>query len=259
MRTLSKVVASMALVLSACPDPTELPTGNCASSSIGCQPGDPCTNDAECRSGGDSAASCDATGNVCVTVCGTTTIVSPLHLDATKFCREIDGDLRIEPDFPSLDASAFPYLTRVRGNLLALTPTGAPAAQSITFSALQTVDGDLKVGPLANLTRLSLPRLQSAHVLAVVSSPKLEHVSLPVLTTVRGALALANLRSLVRLDIGALRTVEGDLSLQGLCELPWSQANRISTLGTTQAVHGIGCCSSTDRYACGNPGECNCQ
>jgi hypothetical protein len=126
------------------PSGTASCVASCADGDLGCQPGDPCSTDEECSSGGDSNASCDPEGKVCVTVCPTTSIVSQANLDAARYCREINGDLIVNPNFATIPANALPYLTRIRGafnaDLSGVLNTGA---QSITLSALRTVDGRL--------------------------------------------------------------------------------------------------------------------
>ena len=126
------------------PSGTASCTASCLSSGIGCQPGDTCVTDADCKFGGDNSATCEPTAKVCVRVCEAMIIVSQDNLEAARYCKEIDGDLKIEPAFATLPATALPYLTRVRGSLLALNPFGTPDAISITPGALRTVDGEVK-------------------------------------------------------------------------------------------------------------------
>ena len=87
---------------------------SCTHDELGCRPGDRCAEDVDCQVGGDANASCEPADHVCVSVCGPTTIVSRSNLEAARYCREIDGDLLLDPSFDSIDASAFPYLVRVR-------------------------------------------------------------------------------------------------------------------------------------------------
>jgi hypothetical protein len=228
----------------------------CASSPVGCQPGDTCNSDADCRTG-DANASCDATGKVCVTVCRGMTVVSQANLDAAKYCKEIDGDLDLQPNFNAIGADALPYLTRVRGKVAAANPGGLPALKSITIAKLQTVDGDVAFSRIF-VNAISLPHLTSAGRLILGPLLYLERASLPVLTAVQGTLAIADAPDLNQIDIGKLQTVAGTVTLHGLCALPWSQVRPISTFGTTQTVSEIGCCNmSTDRNACSGS-TCGC-
>lgn len=225
---------------------------SCASDSLGCQPGDSCLTDADCKTG-DPDATCDPSDRVCVTLCGPTTIVGQLHLDAAKFCREIDGDLKIEePNLATIEATALPYLNTVRGDLFVGNALfGAPAISSITISNLQSVDGDIQVGYLTNLRLFSLPRLGSAGALGVVNLPMLVRLSLPQLRSVSGALVLGELMELSQLDLGRLTSVGGELWIGALCKLPWSQVQPVSTLGTAQNLQAVGCCTHTsDLYEC---------
>jgi hypothetical protein len=240
------------------PSATASCAASCASSAIGCQPGDACATDAECRTGGDSSATCDATAKVCVRICPSTTIVSQASLDAARYCKEVNGELRIEPNFTTIDATGFPYLTRVRGPIIAVGGiTGILPIQSITIPNLQTVDGDISFSALVQMTLLSLPRLATAGSVGVANNGSLTHLSLPQLRSVTRTFMLYQNRSLERVDIGRLTAV-GELRLQALCRLPWTQVQPISALGATQTIASIGCCNmSTDRFACGS--ECSCN
>jgi hypothetical protein len=230
----------------------------CTSSPVGCQSGDACNSDADCHTSGDANASCDVTGKVCVTVCPGMTIVSQTNLDAAKYCKEIDGDLDLQPNFNAIGADALPYLTRVRGKVIAANPGGLPALTSITISKLQTVDGQVGFTHLTNATTISLPHLTSAGGLVLAVLLALEHVSLPVLRDVQGPLAISNAPQLNQVDIGDLETVAGSVTLAALCALPWSQVRLIGALGNAQTVSEIGCCNmSTDRNACVG-GNCDC-
>jgi hypothetical protein len=231
----------------------------CASSELGCQPGDVCTSDADCRTGHFNGASCDPASKVCVWTCPSTSIISQSHLAQAQYCREIDGNLVIEPDFANLGADALPYLTRVRGNLNAGSASGNRTAESITVGNLQTVDGLVQFGGFLNLARLSFPRLTSIGSFdLILTSAALQQISLPQLTTVEGNFRLSYLQGLSQLEIRRLVTVGGTLSLNNLCKLPWSQIEAISMLGTSQSVTNIGCCTMFDRHAC-DVGPCTCN
>ncbi len=186
--------------------------------------------------------------------------MSQVNLDAAKFCREIDGDLNLtQPNLATVDATALPYLTRVRGNLVVGNGSvAAPSIVSITIANLETVDGEIEVGFLQNMTTLSLPRLTSTDSIITSLAPKLMRISLPQLQSVAGTLTISRLEELAQLDIGKLTYVGGAVTLTSLCKLPWSQVLSISALGTSQAISGIGCCTfSTDSHECGMGCSCS--
>jgi hypothetical protein len=226
----------------------------------GCQPGDVCQTDADCRTGGDSNATCDATDKVCVTTCGTRSIVSQDNLDAARYCREITGDLTIEPDFATIPATALPYLTRVRGSVRSGSATGSAALQSITLGRLETVDGELGFGGFTSMTLASFPRLSSAGGISFILSNAVTRISLPQLTRVQGGFALGVLQNLTQVDIGRLNSISGSLTLRDLCKLPWTQVERIASFGSSQLVTMIGCCTMfTKHTTCGgSTGTCSC-
>jgi hypothetical protein len=232
----------------------------CTSSDIGCQPGDVCAADAECKTGGDTSATCDPSAKVCVRVCPSMTIVSQASLDAAKYCKEIDGDLKLEPNFATIGATGLPHLTRVRGSIVALGGiSGLLPVTSIVIPNLQTVDGTANFALLPQLATLNLPRLRTAGNLSVTTNGKLTHLSLPQLSTVTGDLGFTINITLERVDIERLTMVGGRVSLRGLCRLPWTQVQRISTLGATQDILEVGCCNmSTDKFACGGT-QCRCN
>jgi hypothetical protein len=224
----------------------------------GCQPGDTCVTDADCRLAGDTAATCDATSKVCVTVCATISITSQANLDAARYCREITGDLLVNPNFATIPATAMPYLTRVRGNVSGGSASGNTVFQAITLNTLQTVDGNVEFIFVQNLARATFPRLTSiGGVLTFGVMPSFQQLSLPLLTTVTRNVSLTNL-PMTQLDIGRLQTIGGTLNLSSLCQLPWSQVSRISALVASPTVSNIGCCAGTTvSQACS--GSCTCN
>jgi hypothetical protein len=241
------------------PSATASCAATCASSELGCQLGDPCGTDEECRSGGDANASCDPTGKVCVTVCPTTSIVSQANLDAAEYCREIDGDLIVNPNFATIPASALPYLKRIRGRFNAdLSGVPNTSAQSLTFGALQTIDGNLSFGLFQNVILLSFPRLTSVGGnLTIVLAQSLEHLSLPQLTTIQGNLDVGA-APISQFDIGRLQTVGGTLTIGAVCNLPWSQISRLGSVVANPTFANIGCCTGqTTRHNC--TGGCTCN
>jgi hypothetical protein len=235
----------------------ELPAP-CTVSAIGCQPGDACTADADCQTGGDGNATCDATDKVCVTTCGTTAIVSQDNLEAARYCREITGDLTVEPNFATIPATALPYLTRVRGSVRSGSATGSSTLQSITLSRLETVDGELGFGGFTAMTLASFPRLSSAGGISFALSSALSRISLPQLTRVQGPFALGVLQNLTQVDIGRLNSITGSLSLRDLCKLPWTQVERIAALGSSQVVTTVGCCTMYTKHSSCSGGTSTC-
>jgi hypothetical protein len=234
----------------------ELP-GPCNISAIGCQPGDACGTDADCQTGGDSTATCDSAGRVCVAVCGTTSIASQANLEAARYCREITGDLFLEPALPNIVATDLPYLTTVRGSIKAGSATGNTAAQSITLAAVQTVGGGVAFGGFLNLQQVSFPRLRSVGgAVEFILSSQLREISLPELTAAPGGFTLGVLPSLAQVNVPKLQTVGGQLQLRVLCDLPWSQVERISTFGSGRKIDNVGCCVSSGQ-ACDT--SCTCD
>jgi hypothetical protein len=237
-------------------------TASCAAacaSSGGCQPGDSCVTDAECRTGGSSTATCHPTDKVCVDVCGAQTIVSQANLDAARYCKEITGDLILQPNFATLPATALPYLTRVRGDVKGGSGSGTSAAVSITLGRLETIDGGFGLGGFTGLNLVSVPRLTTAGSFEFILS-SMERISAPQLTRVNGAFSLGVLQNLTQVDIGNLNSIGGQLQLNTLCRLPWSQVERISTFGTSRNIIYVGCCIMFSQHtscASGNP-PCSC-
>lgn len=242
-----------------CNSATSSCMASCASSDLGCQPGDPCSTDEECRTGGDENASCEPTDKVCITVCPTTSIVSELNLNAARYCREIDGDLIVNPNFATVPANALPYLTRIRGRFNAdLVGVLNTSAQSLTFSALQRVDGNLAFALFQNVTLLSFPRLTSiGGNMLIALAQSMERLSLPQLTTVQGRVEIGSL-PVSQLDIGRLQTIGDTLAIGGMCNLPWSQISGLAAAIPTASFANIGCCTGqSTRHSC--DGACVCD
>jgi hypothetical protein len=231
--------------------------GPCNISAIGCQPGDACSSDADCQTGGDSSATCDSAGRVCVAVCGTTSIVSQANLEAARYCREITGDLYLEPTLANIVSTDLPYLTVVRGSIKAGSATGNPTSQTITLANLQTVGGSVAFGGFLNLQQVSFPRLRSVGgAVEFILSSQLRQISLPELTAAPGGFTLGVLPSLTQVDVPKLQTIGGQLQLRVLCDLPWAQVQRISTFGSGQRIDNVGCCASSGQ-AC--DASCTCD
>lgn len=246
---------------SGAPGATAVCAAPCATSAANCQPGDTCATDADCRKGSEHAA-CDAQAKVCVTRCATTTILTQATLEAARYCREIEGDLIVEPDFSAIRPEDLRFLVTITGDLHAASNPAMPVPsvlETFTLPALTSIGGDVRFGPLSRLQFVSLPRLERVDGVVTFGFAPLERIALPSLTTVKGALSLTSgLTSLVQLDVRKLMEVGGVLSVIGLCNLPWSQVEPISTLGLSQAVFNIGCCTSLSAYACsGNTCDCN--
>lgn len=246
--------------LSCARSPSGIPqcSATCASSGIGCEPGDACETDAECRTGGHSSAICHLTAKVCVTVCGPLTVVSQANLDAARYCREVDGDLALDANFSTIDSTALPFLTRVRGSVRAVSFSASPSPmESVTLAALESVDGNLQFVSLQGLKALSLPRLTSTGGNAQFELAALERISLPRLNRVQGGFSATFLANLTQIDMGELSIIGGALTLRSLCALPWTQVQRISTLGTSQSISDIGCCTTLGSQNCSG-GSCGC-
>jgi hypothetical protein len=183
-----------------------------------------------------------------------------VNLEAAKFCREINGDLLLEPSFATIGASALPYLTKVTGDVKAES-IGATQSilQSITLPALQAIDGDLRFASLPSLRLVNLPRLTSIGGALSFGLLGAQRISLPELAIVQGDFSLTSgLTNLTQFDIGKLRTVGGTLNLFALCRLPWSQVQAISTFGATRVVSDIGCCAAIASHECVN-NICQCN
>jgi hypothetical protein len=197
-------------------------------------------------------ATCDASAHVCVTVCRTTTIASQVNLDAARYCREIAGDLLIEPNFVSIDAAALPYLTSVTGDVSAASVAATQSvAESITLPALERIGGDLRFRSLPQLRLVNLPRLAQLEGSVEFGLLPLERLSLPQLAAVGGDVTIASgLQTLSQLDVAKLTSVDGALVLFGLCRLPWPQVEAISSLGSTRTISDIGCCTTLASHAC---------
>jgi hypothetical protein len=205
-------------------------------------------------------ATCEATAHVCVTVCPTTTILSHVNLDAARYCREIAGDLILEPNFATIGPDALAYLVEVSGSVNAVSIASTQSVlESITLPALATIGGELRFGSLPNLKLASFPRLKHVGSNLRFGLTTVERISLPQLTMVGGDVSFSTgLNSLSQLELDMLSSVGGSLTLFALCRLPWSQVEGISTLGMSQAVLDIGCCTTLASHAC-NTSACTCN
>jgi hypothetical protein len=232
----------------------------CAALHAGCQLGETCAADGDCRKGGDGMATCDAAGHVCVTVCSTTTILSQVNLDAARYCREIRGDLILEPDFATIGPDGLPYLASVTGDVTAASVAAVQSViESVTLPALETIGGDLGFGSLPNLKLVSLPRLAQVGGALRFGLTTVQRISLPQLTSVGGDFSFSTgLNALTQVEAGNLSSVGGALTLFALCRLPWTHVQHMSTLGTSQTVFDIGCCTTLASYACVN-NICTCN
>jgi hypothetical protein len=232
----------------------------CATRPAGCQLGEICAADGDCRKGGDGMATCDAASHVCVTICSTTTILSQVNLDAARYCLEIRGDLILEPAFATIGPDGLPYLASVTGDVTAASVAAVQSViESVTLPALETIGGDLGFGSLPNLKLVSLPRLAQVGGALRFGLTTVQRISLPQLTSVGGDFSFSTgLNALTQVEAGNLSSVGGALTLFALCRLPWTHVQHISTLGTSQTVFDIGCCTTLASYACVN-NICTCE
>jgi hypothetical protein len=221
----------------------------------GCLPGDKCATDADCRTRGDSTATCDATDKVCTNICPETTISDPIHLTSSRYCREINGKLTLNPPFAEIASTEFPYLTRVRGDLVVGSIVNN-VTRSITLSALRTIDGTLAIANSLMLNTVSLPRLTTVGAnVSMAQLTALQRLSMPQLSSVTGNFALVGLSALVQLDVNSLTAAGGSMTFFLLCRLPSTQVSRF----TGAAFTNVGCCtSSTTQINC-TAGACSCN
>jgi hypothetical protein len=251
----------------------------CATTSSRCAAGQSCATSADCGSG----LTCDNTDRTCLQTCtGPLTVTSRDSLTDIRFCREVQGDLVLAPDFPQLSATDLPYLTRVTGALrdsfaAGLTALELPALRSVgslTLSsggnvllpALTQAGGSVEI--VFSQTRIEMPALsQVGGFLHIGSGNNLTRIDLRALTTIGGNLHFNDLPSLTSLNISALNRVTGNLTVTVLIRLPYPSISRLNDAETgldrvsgAILIEDIGCCLITlppeNRYACSGSTGC---
>jgi hypothetical protein len=251
----------------------------CATTPSRCAAGQSCATSADCGSG----LTCDNTDRTCLQTCtGPLTVTSRDSLADIRFCREVQGDLVLAPDFRELSATDLPYLTRVTGTLrdafaAGLTGLELPALRSVgsltvssranvLLPALAQVGASVEL--VFNLTRIEMPALsQVGGSLHIGSSPDLARIDLRALTTVGGTLHFNELPSLTSVNISALDRVTGNFTASSLIRLPYPSIRRLNDsdtgldrVGGGILIEDIGCCLITlppeNQFACSGSDGC---
>lgn len=244
-----------------------------------CQPGDACATSTNCA----GADICDEVGHVCLTSCsnpsGDYVLTSAADFTNARHCSEIDDNLTISANFPTVTTDHLPYLREVRGSL---TLTGGTLLE-ITLPRLEHIDNEF-VAAFGVLERIFLPSLDSMGsfggssasftvamaVATEIHAPKLRIIygslllqTVPNLTSVRfdslasvsGKVSIIYASTLTTLNLAALDArsdVIGSIQLKDLPKLPWSAVSPMAMpLRGGEDISNIGC-DTTSSCNCGN-------
>jgi hypothetical protein len=211
-------------------------------------------------------------------------VTTKSDVDDRRFCREVTGNLNITGDASLITVAAtdFPYLTRVRGDLIF-----QDRIENATFSALQTVDGSIEAsGKNQHVKALSFPALTTVGTAgksnSITANLEIVRIDMPKLTRLNGTLYIRQVPVLTRLDVSLLNTVTGDLTLgyaeqmttlklgsltsiggsltlDFLPKVPYSAVRPLhddvtgkNVVGGSISIYEVGCCYSfgQDAYAC---------
>jgi hypothetical protein len=182
--------------------------------------------------------------------CPGVTLRTRAELQALRSCREIAGDLVIEPaDFTALTAADLPDLRRITGSLVAF---GATRLEELTLPALVAVGttghGDMiDIGYDAEtLQHVSLPALEVVHGdLVVAVALQLRELDLPNLRDIDGRLDLLTLPELRALDMRAAVRASDSVAIEHVCRLPADRLLDVTSASGDVDVRGIGCCTQS--------------
>ena len=220
----------------------------------------PCTKDTDCSGTGSS---CDPTDKVCLKVCtGGSGVGISVQQDLVDYhyCKEINGDFSINPDFPQITASDLPYLTQIDGKLSVQLSS---MLTDVTLPKLKVASGGVTVAALANFLNIDLPELTSAGFTQVaatscetISMPKLAtctglnitgiqqltHLDMRSLTTVDGTFNLSGLPALTSANMSAVTQITGSVTIGTLCSLPQASLSAVLVAAGNPTISDVGCC-----------------
>jgi hypothetical protein len=196
------------------------------------------------------------------TSCPGMTLRTRAELQGLRSCREIAGDLVVEPvDFTVLTAADLPDLRRITGSLVAF---GTTRLEELTLPALVEVGTtghgdmiDIGYDP-ETLQRVSLPALEVVHGdLVVAVALQLRALELPNLRDVDGRFELLTLPELRELHVLAAVRASDSVAIEHVCRLPADHLLDIASASGDVRVRGIGCCTQS---ALGCPASaCACE
>jgi hypothetical protein len=233
----------------------------------GCVPIDTCSGSNGCQNGGTCTSS--GSGPVCscpqgfagahceLELCDTLTVRSKADLDSARACAEIHGNLSLLGGASAITASDLPNLKRITGDLT-ITTFGAqqPFIESVTLSALQSVEGGVYIAGNARTRTVSLPALRSIGKSGSMSKFQvqqavLSRLDLPQLATIYADVTIAQANGLCAVNMPALSSVSGNVDLLDLPNVGYSAFAKLRmSSGGTVSGRNVGCCTISDSFSC---------
>jgi hypothetical protein len=133
----------------------------------------------------------------------------------------------------SLVSLEFPKLASVLQNLTMQGYFLPNSLETISFPALTTVGGDISIMQWSNLLTVKFPALTTATSFGIIAEPLLTSVSAPHLQGTAGSVDLSYNPALTEIDLSALKTIGGQLHLEGASSLAnLNGLKSLTTVGT---------------------------
>jgi hypothetical protein len=215
-----------------------------------------CMNGGTCNEGVNGfTCTCSGsfTGTRCeLEFCGDTTIKTRADIDAAASCKEIRGKLTLLGGATNITNSDFPNLTKITGDLVVTTfGAQAPFIETISFGALQVVEGSIQIAGNAKIRVVSFPALTTVGKPGATPNFQVQQTSLgrldaPVLTTVYGNITFAQANGLCSANFRRVASVSGTTTLSVLPNLPLSSVSRLRSNAASEMTSIVGCCTVVD-------------